>query len=141
VQLLRPGDHPSSLQLFRIFLNTRNIAKNFIEITGTGVPECPPEVLEGLTEWMIIVGYFLFESLPCFVEPTQIDKGERLDGAVLDGRDAESVGERRGAVAASDTVRKLRRSPVCPHRIEEMFIERDQVASTLQSRSDSLNAL
>ncbi len=64
---------------------------------------------------MLIVRHFLFKGLPCLIEATEIDEGERFDGAVLDGRDAESTGEGRGPVAAGDAVGELGGAPVGPH--------------------------
>src|SRR5260370_16603572 len=76
---------------------------------------------------MLIVRHFLFKGLPCLVEATEVDEGKRFDGAILDRRDAEPAGPRRGAIAAGDAVHQLGGAPVGPPPIEHMLVFADHV--------------
>ena len=80
---------------------------------------------------MLIVGHFLFKRLPRLLEAAEVDQRKRLDGTILHRRDSEPGGKCGGAIAAGDTVDELSGTPVGPHRIEQMFIERDQVTASL----------
>ena len=51
------------------------------------------------------------------------------------------MGEGGGPVAAGDAIHEVSGAPVGPHRVEQMFVERDQIAAPLQRRRDPLDAL
>jgi hypothetical protein len=80
---------------------------------------------------MVVVDDFLLQGLPSLVEAAEIHQRERLYRAVLYGRDAEPTGQCRRAIAACHAICRATEAPVRPHRVEEVFVERNQIAAPL----------
>ena len=95
-------------------------------------------MLEGPAERVFVVRDLLIECLPGLVKTPEVEQSEGLDGAVLYRRDAQTRGQGGRPVTASGAVGEARTTPIEPHRIEQMLIERDQVTAALQVARDAL---